>query len=98
MTRDEIITKLRDTAPALKAEGGTSLAIFGSRARDEAREDGYLDIFVGVRPREKFSLLDLIRVGHIIRDATGLKAHADVRRSLELRFAERTADDVIEVF
>jgi predicted nucleotidyltransferase len=35
MTRDEIIAKLRETAP----EGVTQLAIFGSRARGDARMD-----------------------------------------------------------
>jgi uncharacterized protein len=38
MTRDEIIAKIRSTAPALRAEGVTKLAIFGSRARSDARE------------------------------------------------------------
>jgi len=33
MTREEIIAKVRETAPALRAEGVTKLAIFGSRAR-----------------------------------------------------------------
>ena len=36
MTRDEIIMKLRETAPALRAKGVTRLAIFGSRARGDA--------------------------------------------------------------
>jgi predicted nucleotidyltransferase len=30
MTRDEIIAKIKETAPALRAEGVTQLAIFGS--------------------------------------------------------------------
>jgi hypothetical protein len=37
MTREEIIAKVRETAPALRAEGVTKLAIFGSRARGDAR-------------------------------------------------------------
>jgi hypothetical protein len=39
MTRDEIIAKIRANAEAIKAEGVTGLAIFGSRARGDARED-----------------------------------------------------------
>jgi predicted nucleotidyltransferase len=98
MTRDEIIAKLRSTAPALKAEGVTKLAIFGSRARGDAREDSDLDVLIDVDENATFSLLDLIDVEHIIKAATGLQTQAEMRRSLEPRFASRIADDVIEVF
>ena len=46
MNRDEIIAKLRETVPALKAEGVTALAIFGSRARGDARQDSDLDVLI----------------------------------------------------
>jgi uncharacterized protein len=98
MTRDEIITKLRETAPALKAEGVTRLAIFGSRARGDARTDSDLDVLIDVDEEVKFSLLDLLTVERTIKNATGIRAQAEMRRSLEPRFAERIADDIIEVF
>jgi hypothetical protein len=98
MTRDEIIAKLKETAPALRAEGVTRLAIFGSRARGDAREDSDLDVLIDVDPNATFSLLDLVGVQHIIKDATGLETQAEMRRSIEPRFADRIADDVIEVF
>lgn len=98
MTRDEIVDKLRATAPALKAEGVTRLAIFGSRARGDERPDSDLDVLVEVDPDAAFSLLNLVGVEHIVEDATGLKTQASMRRSLDPRMAERIADDVIEVF
>ena len=97
MTRDEIIAKLKETAPALRAEGVTRLAIFGSRARGDAREDSDLDVLIDVDDA-KFSGLDLVGVERTIKNATGIKTQAEMRRSLEPRFAERIADDVIEVF
>jgi uncharacterized protein len=98
MTRDEIINKLKETAPALRAEGVTSLAIFGSRARDDAHEDSDLDVLIEIDPDATFSLLDLVGIQHIIKDATGLETQAEMRRSIEPRFAKRIADDLIEVF
>lgn len=98
MTRDEIIAKLRATAPTLKAEGVTKLAIFGSRSRGDAREDSDLDVLIDVDPDSNFSLLNLSGVGLIVEEATGLSTQVTMRRSLNSRIAERIADDVVEVF
>ena len=98
MTHDEIIAKIRANAPALKAKGVTKLAIFGSRARGDAREDSDLDVLIDVDDNARFSLLNLIGVERIIKTATGLPTQAEMRRSLEPRFAKRIADDLIEVF
>ena len=88
----------RDHGPALRAEGVTGLAIFGSRARGDAREDSDLDVLIDVDPDSKFSLLNLSGVGLIVENATGLKSQVSMRRSLDPRMAARIADDVIEVF
>jgi predicted nucleotidyltransferase len=98
LSRDEIIASLRGLEPALRKRGVTSLAIFGSRSRGDARKDSDLDVLVEIKDDIKFSLLDLIGVQHIIKVATGLEIQAEMRRSLEPRFAERIADDIVEVF
>jgi predicted nucleotidyltransferase len=98
MTRDEIIATIRKNAEAIKAEGVTKLAIFGSRVRGDNRPDSDIDVLVEVAPDASFSILNLIGVEHIIGDATGLPAQATMRRSLPPRFAERIADDILEVF
>lgn len=86
MTRDGIIDTIRTAAPALKAEGVAKLAIFGSRARGDARSDSDFDVLVEPEPNSHFSALNLIGVQHIIEDATGLTVQATMRRSLEPRW------------
>jgi uncharacterized protein len=98
MNRNEIVDTLRYVAPALKAEGVVKLAIFGSRARGDARPDSDLDVLVEVEPNAHFSALNLVGVQHIIEDATGLPVQATMRRSLEPRIAQRIAGDIVEVF
>ena len=98
MTREEIIAAIRGNSEAIKAEGVTRLALFGSRVRGDNRPDSDIDVLVEIEPDASFSLLNLIDVEHIIEDATGLQAQATMRRSLPLRFAQRIADDIVEVF
>jgi predicted nucleotidyltransferase len=98
MTREEIIAKVRETAPALRAEGVTKLAIFGSRARDDAGPDSDLDVLIDIDPKARFSLLNLSGVGLMLEDATGVRTQVTLRRSLDERMAQRIADDLIEVF
>ena len=66
--------------------------------RGDNRADSDLDVLVEVAPDASFSILNLIGVQHIIEDATGLQAQATMRRSIPPRFAERIADDILEVF
>jgi predicted nucleotidyltransferase len=98
MTRDEIVQTIRDNADALKAEGVSKLALFGSRVREDHCDDSDLDVLVEVEPDSSFSLLNLVGVQHIIEDATGLQTQALMRRSIDKVMAERIADDIVEVF
>lgn len=98
MTREEIIARIKEHSEAIKSEGVGKLAIFGSRDRGDNRPDSDIDILIDVEPDVSFSILNLIGVEHIIQDATGLQAQATMRRSMQPRFAERSSDDIFEVF
>lgn len=56
MTRDEVIRRLRCVEDDLRAHGVSALFLFGSRARDEARPDSDLDLFVDPADEGSFGL------------------------------------------
>ncbi len=55
MNRHEAIARLKGCADAVKARGATSLYLFGSAARDEAKADSDLDMFIDYDPKRKFA-------------------------------------------
>jgi predicted nucleotidyltransferase len=98
ITLETIIARLREIAPAIRAEGVTKLAIFGSRARGDARPDSDLDVLVDTTAHGESPRFDLFKAMHLIEGATGLHAQISMRELLKPRIVERIADDLIEVF
>jgi predicted nucleotidyltransferase len=98
ITLAKIIARLREIEPEIKAGGVTRLAVFGSRARGDARPDSDLDILVDSTSRGQMPPFDLFKVQHLIKDATGVPTQISMREMLKPRMAERIADDLIEVF
>jgi len=58
MRRDEVLAILAEHQDEIRAQGVTSLSLFGSVARDEAGPESDVDILVEIGQRP-FSLLDL---------------------------------------
>jgi predicted nucleotidyltransferase len=95
---DTIIAKLRELESAIKALGVTHLAVFGSRARGDARPDSDLDILVDTTARGSTPPFDFFELLHLLEDAIGVSVQISIRDLLKPRIAERIADDLIEVF
>ena len=95
---ETIVVRLRELAPALRAEGVLKLAIFGSRARGDARPESDLDVLVDTTSRGETPSFDLFKVSHLIEDATGVHVQVSMRKLLKPRMAKRIVDDLIEVF
>ena len=58
MDRQQILDKLRENESALRARGVAHAALFGSRARGDARPDSDTDILVEIAPDADMSLFD----------------------------------------
>jgi uncharacterized protein len=82
MGEDEAIRRLRAHAGAIRAIGATSLYLFGSTARDQAREASDLDLFIDYDEDGDFSAIELVRLKNYISDALEIEADVTTRDGL----------------
>jgi uncharacterized protein len=66
MTREDIIARLRENEAALRARGVTHAALFGSRARGDAREDSDTDIMIEIDPEARIGVWDYVGIRQYI--------------------------------
>jgi uncharacterized protein len=92
------VAKLRDSEDAIRALGATSLYLFGSTARDEARPDSDLDVFIEYDPSRRFSLIDLAGIKLEIEDRIGTEVHVTTRDSLHPKMRKKIEADSIKIF
>jgi uncharacterized protein len=58
MYRQEILAKLRENEAALRARGVSHAALFGSRARADARPDSDIDIMIEFDPAARVTVFN----------------------------------------
>ncbi len=98
MMRDETIARLRSNATALQERGATALYLFGSTARDRARNTSDIDIFIDYDPTKKFSLIDLAGLKNFLEDELATTVDVTTRDSLHPLLREGIERSAIRVF
>ena len=66
MNRQEIIARLRENEAELRARGVVHAALFGSRARDDARPDSDTDIMIEIDPTARVTLFGYVGLKNYI--------------------------------
>jgi uncharacterized protein len=97
MDRETAVAKLRHHAEELRAEGVAALYLFGSTARDQAREASDVDLFFDYDD-PKFSLVELVRVKDRVNAILGIEADVMTRDSLHPLLKERIEASAVRVF
>jgi predicted nucleotidyltransferase len=98
MEKAVAIAKLKEQEDAIRALGATSLYLFGSTARDEARPDSDIDVFIEYDPDAHFSLFELAGIEVLITEALGVEAEVTTRNSLHPLLRKRIESSAIRVF
>jgi uncharacterized protein len=71
MRRDDVIARLKETEPTLRAVGVGALYLFGSYARDEAGSDSDVDVFVDPASDKDFGFLPFMEAYETLQQALG---------------------------
>ena len=98
MNRAEALKKLRTFADALKAQGATSLYLFGSTARNQAGAKSDLDLFIDYDPRGKFNAFDLVASKRLLQEGLGVDVDLTTRKGLHPLIRKRVEAEAKRVF
>src|ERR1043166_4673752 len=98
MTRVEAITRLKDRATAIRALGATSLYLFGSMARYEARPQSDLDVFIDYDPKSRFNAFDLVGIKQYLEDELKVPVDVTTRDGLHPMLKAKIERSAIRIF
>jgi uncharacterized protein len=98
MRHDQAIALLSGQADALRALGATSLYLFGSTARDAARPESDLDLFIDYDPGSRFSLVELVAMKQILEARLGVPVDLTTRDSLDRLLMPRIDAEAERIF
>jgi uncharacterized protein len=98
MNRAEVLSKLKPHIPAIKAMGATSLYLYGSAARNEARADSDIDLFIDYDSASRFNAFGLVGIKLFLEDELHARVDITTRDGLHPRLRERIEQSSVRVF
>jgi len=98
MDAQEILARLREGEAALKAQGVSHAALFGSRARGDNRPDSDIDILVEIAPDVRMDVFQYVGIVHSIEDLFPLRVDVSNRIALKPHVRPAAERDAIYAF
>jgi|SRR5271155_662564 len=98
MDMQEILARLRENQAALKAQGVSHAALFGSRARGENRPDSDIDILVEIAPDVRMDVFQYVGIVHSIEDLFPVRVDVSNRIALKPHVRPAAERDPIYAF
>ena len=97
MKRQDAISLLSGSADAIRSLGVDALYLFGSTARDEAREESDVDLFFDYEDGKVFTLVDLITLRDAITNILDRDADVIARNSLHAYLRPKIEAEAVRV-
>jgi uncharacterized protein len=98
LNKDRALAELRGCSSEVRAHGVRALYLFGSTARDAARDGSDVDIFVEADPAARFNAFDLIDVKSILEQRLAARVDLTTREGLHPRLRDHIEREAIRVF
>ncbi len=98
MRRDEVIAKLKEAEPRLRALGVAALYLFGSHARDEAREDSDVDVFIDKDKSRPFGFDEFMDAYLLLKERLGENVDYGTREGLHPVLRTGIEREAVRVF
>ena len=83
MEKQDILARLREHEAALKGQGVSHAALFGSRARGDAGPDSDIDILVEIAPDVRMDVFKYVGIVHSIEDLFPVRVDVSNRIALK---------------
>jgi uncharacterized protein len=98
MNKVEAFTELQRRAEALRALGATSLYLFGSVVRDEARAASDLDLFVDYDPDSRFNAFHLVGIKQYLESELSVDVDVTTRDGLHPMLRSDIEKSAVRIF
>jgi hypothetical protein len=95
MKRDKILGILHDHAEELSRFGVSSIAVFGSAARDEHGPKSDVDILVEFNPQRRIGLLAFIRLRQRLEEMIGVRVDLATKKALKPQLRDRILREAV---
>jgi predicted nucleotidyltransferase len=98
MLREDVIATLQAHEQQLRRLGVSRVALFGSLARGEARDDSDIDIMIDVAPDARLDMFDYIGITQYIADLFPQRVDVANRERLKPLVRPTAEADAVHVF
>ncbi len=98
MNRDDIIARLRQHEAALRARGVANAALFGSRARGDARPDSDTDNMIEIDPAARIGVWDYVGIKNFIAELFEGPVDVVNRKTLKPYVRPAVTEDAVYAF